>query len=321
MSTYTDDMVRAKMLAAALPSDVDSVVRSIIDAGGAADYIAVKGWWPVKITGGGHTLTIWVAPDYAALGSSYRISRTTPFGAQSVADTWNAILPSYKLLKEIQNASNPKIPFIDIKGAPWHFDVSQIATPAASDAANSGALSALASRGIAPGSALTIGYKKAIVVAPNLDGSKVAIAGGMWPDGSIVQPYATPHPSSYSDYSHGIVLILRKAQLDGHDVDLRMDVFGSTDPSIYGLVSDMGRFDPVYPNAGPSSRAKFGASGGGGGGGGGGGSASPKPSPTPPAPPAPPTSSGTSIASVLIGIGVAAAIGGGVLYSLFRWIP
>jgi hypothetical protein len=151
--------------------------------------------------------------------------------------------------------------YIDVKGAPWHVPTAKIETPEASIDANDGALAAFAKLGIDPGDHLTIGYKKSIVVGPNLDGSKVAIYGGAGgtadPPWNVIQPYSTIHTSDYSDYSHGIVLVSRKAELDGEPVDLRLDVFGSKDPAIYGLVSDQGRFDPIFPNAGPKSRAMF----------------------------------------------------------------
>lgn len=311
---YTDDEVKSQLDGAETPHDVDIAVASILDSGGMPDYITKIPWKPVVIHGGGHTLEIRVASDYAGLGQGYRLSRLTPYGAQDYADRIDSILPSKKLLNDIENASSPQIPYIDVKGAPWHIPLAQIGTPAAADAANDGASAEYAKRGIRQGDALTIGYKKAIVVAPNLDGSKVAIAGGRWPGGGIVQPFAEPHPSSYSDYSHGIVLVARGALLDGTPVDLRTKVFGSTDPTIYSLVSDQGRFDPVFPNAGPGSRAEFGSSGGGGGGGGG---STPKPSSpssapkvSPPVAEAPPTTSwGGVIARGLVALGV-----GGLVY-------
>jgi len=260
-NAFTNDEVQSRLDDAATPADVDTVVSAMLDAGGAPSYIADDSWWPLTLSGNGHTLEILVAPDVAALGESFRLARLTPYGAQAYVDRFDAILPSKKLLHAIQNASSPKIPFIDVKAAPYNVPLADIGTPKATDDANDAIAQKYESLGLTPGSALTIGYKKAIVVGPNLDGTKVAIAGGMWPDGSEVQPYGTPHPSSYSDYSHGIVLVSRKATLDGSPVDLRMDVFGSTDPNIYGLVSDQGRFDPIFPNAGPNSRAAFGASG------------------------------------------------------------
>jgi hypothetical protein len=55
------------------PKDVDKLALDLLEEGDAPDYIA-KNWWTwVTITGGGHTLRILVAPDYAALGD-YRLA-------------------------------------------------------------------------------------------------------------------------------------------------------------------------------------------------------------------------------------------------------
>jgi hypothetical protein len=256
-------VVRSTLDAATIPADVDAAVSAMLDENGAPDYIAVSSWQWVEITGHGHALRILVCPDCAALGPDdqpYRLSRMTPYGAQAYADRLDAILPSRKLLLDAQRASSPIIPFIDVKahGIP----LSQIETPEAADLASDLAASAYSSRDLTPGDVLTVGYKKSIVTGPNLDGSRVAICGGVYSNGALVQPYATPHSSSYSDYSHGVTLVSRKAVLDGSPVDLRTDVFGSSDPNVVALVNDQGvRFDPVFPNAGSGSRAEFGGGG------------------------------------------------------------
>jgi hypothetical protein len=256
------------------PAGVDALLETMLDHGGEVPgYIATDFWRWVEIRGGGHVLRILVAPDYLAVGSPpFRLARTTPYGAQAAEDTSNAILPSRKIVREIQRAASPRIPFLDVKGPPFNVPLSQIATANATKLANDAAERAFSSRGISAGEGLTIGYKKAIVSGPGLDGSKVAVYGGIGTSldpasgkAEVVQPYYTGHPSSYSDYSHGIVLVSRKAVLDGASVDLRMDVFGASDPAIVALVNDhhdgagkLEQFDPIFPNAGPKSRARFG---------------------------------------------------------------
>jgi hypothetical protein len=274
MSMISTDTAEATFAGAKTPRDVDAALHEMTNLGGAPRYIAIDDWIPVDISGHGHTLRILVAPDYYAIGG-FRVGRETPFGAQDVADAFNAILPSRKLERDIQNASSPRIPFLDVKAPPWNIPLSHIETHAAVVAANDAADQKFGALGISPGDGLTIGYRKAIVVGPALDGTKVAIFGGIGTNldpttgrRDIVQSYYTGHPSSYSDYSHGIVLVSRKAWLDGEPVDLRVDVFGSTDPAVLSLVNDhvdgaghIERFDPVFPNAGSQSRAEFGGGG------------------------------------------------------------
>lgn len=260
------------------PSGTDDVFLSLLgkEAEGAPDFIT-KDWWKwVEITGNGHVLRVLVAPDYLALGddgSEFPVARVTPYAAQKAAQRLDAILPSRKLVDAIELASNPHVPYLDVKGPPFKIPVSQIETPEATSAMADMRRKAFEVYGIDPGDTPNafpkpvIGYRKTIVVGPDLDGSRVAIYGGRYAQApgqpwnlstaARVQPYSTFHTYDYADYSHGIVLVSRKAELDGHPVDLRTDVFGSSDPHVWGLVSDQGRFDPVFPNAGPKSIAVF----------------------------------------------------------------
>ncbi len=249
--------------------DVDAIVRRALKAGDIPTYIATEPWWGGKviINENGHTLEVLFAPDYGAIDRTHpmRIGKESEFLAQEYADYFNSILPSQKLLRAGEAAANPKIPFIGVQTPSGGADDSVGAVVRANDLADA----AFAKYGTTQDDGrLKIGYKKAYVVKPNLNGDYLAIYGGRWTSaGGLVQPPSghahttgqiagTPN---YSDYSHGIVLVSRKATLDGVPVDLRNDVFGSKDPAIYGLVSDEGRFDPVFPNAGSGTVARFSA--------------------------------------------------------------
>lgn len=264
MSLISTDTAASTLGDASTTADVDAAVMAMTISGGAPDYIAKNFWRWVEITGGGHTLRFLAAPTCYALGDDdapFFCARGTPYGAQAIADYWDCILPSRVLLRHIQASSDPVVRYIDVKGAPYSIPLAKIETPAATQAASDAANARFASLGASPGDGLSVGFKKSIVVGPNLDGSHVAIYGGIGgtydPPWNVVQPYSTIHGASYGDYSHGITLVSRKCQLDGSDADLRTDVFGSTDPAVYGLVTDQGRFDPIFPNAGPKSRAEF----------------------------------------------------------------
>lgn len=235
------------------------------------DYIASNPWPVIKVSNDKHTLLIRVIPDYFALGTDadpYRI-KGSPFLAQKIATVFGSILPSAKLVRDIQSAATAKWAYTDVKGKPYGIPLSKIDTNDALVAANNLAnglyqkaiqetYSTAIPGGIKKfGDGLTIGYRKAIVVGPGLDGSKVAIYGGRWTPASgqkdVVQPYSTIHGSSYADYSHGIVLIKRQAVLDGKNVDLQ-DIFENKDPDINSLVSDKGAFTPTFPNATPGAK-------------------------------------------------------------------
>jgi len=243
---------------ASTTADVDRVARRYLKNGDVPSYIATSFWSYLKIEGNGHVLELRVAPDYFALGTNddpLRLGKTTEAFAQEVADTYNAILPSQKLLRDIEAAASPKIPYIAVqKGGGADDSVAGMIT------ASKKAAAAFDKYGTSPTDGkIKIGYKKSYVTRPNLDGKYLAIYGGRWGEGGgLVQPTSGhAHTEGYADYSHGLTLVSRKAVLDGAEVDLRDDVFGSKDPAIYSLVSDEGRFDPVFPNAGSGSAAKF----------------------------------------------------------------
>lgn len=284
-SDAADDLSDAKTV-----DDVDKVFRRYLKAGNIPGFIASDWWVPVKITGGGHTLEILVCPDYAAVGTSadmLRMGKTSQFFAQEVADKYDAIMPSQKLVDIIEaQASNPKLGFIAVQTASGGADDSVAAVVKA----NTKAEAAQDAAGYSPRDGkIKLGYRKSYVTRPGMNGDYIAIYGGRWSaaGGRVQPPSGHAHTTgqirdtpNYSDYSHGIMLVSRKAKLDGEAVDLREDVFGSKDPSIWGLVSygneapsNMrdGRFDPVFPNTGSGSVANFsigpgesGVSGGGG---------------------------------------------------------
>jgi hypothetical protein len=235
--------------------DVDRVFESFMLGGQVPGYVTDTADWPiVTVKGGGHTLEYAVIPRYWGVGTSADVleaGKTSEFFAQKVADNYDAILPSEKMVRDIQAAANPKIAYTGIQKPDTTADDTTAAVvklKSKVDAALSGV----------DKSANAIGYRKAYVVRPNLNGDYIAIYGGRWDSsGKIVQPTSghahttgqikgTPN---YSDASHGIILVSRQATLDGENVDLR-DLFLSKDPEIVALVSSEGRFDPTFPNSG-----------------------------------------------------------------------
>jgi hypothetical protein len=271
MTTGTD--IEEELSEVSSTADVDKIIWKHVKAGHVPDYIAEDYWKEVVIKENGHELKLLVAPDYFAVGTDddpFRVGKETPMLAQKVADHYDSILPSTKILRKIQEQASPKWSYTDVKSAPYNIPLAKIETHQALVAANNLANKLFEKAGIDPGEEdeTQIGYRKAIVVGPDLDGSRVAIYGGRWSAaGNIVQPYSTIHEAEYSDYSHGLVLVSRKAELDGEWVDLRDDVFGDKNPAIHGLVIDLTaapgvgkaqkRFDPVFPNSGKGSLARF----------------------------------------------------------------
>lgn len=256
----TSAEISALFADAASTSAVDAVAWKQVKAGNVPSYIASSFWKWVTITGGGHTLEILVAPDYFALGTDddpWRVGRTSENFAQDVADKYGAVLPTWKMLKAIQSASDPHIPYIDVKA--HGIGLKDIETAHADNVANAEAKKAFDAAGISPGDHLTIGWAKAFVVAADEDGTHLCIGGGSWDSSgtSYVQTPCSPHVVSYGDASQRIVLVSKKARLDGADVDLVDDVAKSSDPAVYGLIFDGPKFDLTFPNSGKGTVSKM----------------------------------------------------------------
>jgi len=219
-----------------------------VRAGNVPPFIRDQHWRWVEVKAAGHTLRYLVAPDYMSIGTAddFIVFGPTPDEGQLIADSYNAIIPSRKMVTDIRNASTRRLPLSDVKGPPENIPVGKIETVDAVLAARR----LDRARGYDASSQLVSGHRKDIVVGPGLDGSHVAIFGGEGgaQQGWAIQPYSTIHGSYYGDYSHGLRLVSRRAFLDGTEVDLA-SIF--TDPALHVLVSDQGAFVPRFPNAGP----------------------------------------------------------------------
>ncbi len=219
-----------------------------VRSGSVPSFIRDQHWRWVEVKGAGHTLRYLVAPDYMSIGTAddYLVFGPTPDEGQSIADSYNAIIPSRKMVTDIRNAAQKRMPLADVKQPPENIPVGKIETVDAVLAARR----IDRTRSYDPSAQLVAGHRKDIVVGPNLDGSRVAIFGGEGgtTSGWAIQPYSTIHGSYYGDYSHGLRLVSRRAFLDGTEVDLA-SIF--TDPALHVLVSDQGPFVPRFPNTGP----------------------------------------------------------------------
>lgn len=261
MAKFTGTDAAEELAGANGTKEVDALIKGWVKDGSVPSYLKDDDWPSLTIKNATHTLKVLVAPDYAAVGTDsdpFVIGRSSPYLAQWWADYYDAIMPSGKLLMEIERAASPKLVYTDVKGKPYFMPTPKIETPVALENANKMRKAAMDAAGVSPRDGnILIGYRKTMIVRPRLDGKFVAIFGGRWNEAGVrVQPHSGgAHPPTYSDYSHGIVLVSRKAVLDGSKVDLVDDVFLSKDPTIWGLVSDEGRFNPNFPNADVSSGA------------------------------------------------------------------
>lgn len=222
-----------------------------------------------------HKLTLYVAPRYFEVGSDADpfLTPLWPITAQDTANLVGAILPSQKIVDYIWQFADKRLPIgpprgFTIPGADMERTPSWIAH------------SNIVQKQYAGSHNIIAGGKKDLVVGPGLTGTQVAIYSTPFPgEGTALraygplmddpwhpgqkarvplhQPYSTIHHSKYSDYSHGLRLISRKAELDGTLVDIDQLFL---DPVLHTLVSDQGPFLPYFPNVGsaPVIASKYG---------------------------------------------------------------
>lgn len=178
------------------------------------------------------SLTLWVLPDYLAVGSDddrWHVP-LTPLVAQAIADSLGMSLPTPRMVDAIWAAAAVRLEPSPIEPGP-HMTTTPVFLRHSRTVERQRAASG------APG--LTAGHKKDVVVTGRLDPSleRVAIYGWHLPDGQPIQPLYLGHTDQWVDYSHGIRLVSRAVTFDGREVDLRELL---SDPAIADLLSDEG---------------------------------------------------------------------------------
>jgi len=189
---------------------------------------------PISLAYRDHLATVYVMPDYLALGSDedYVIMPMAPRTAMRIARQFGLMLPTRKLVDDIyQNAA--------LRLTPEPMQPGPLMTSNAYYREHDRRIkSQLPLRGT--GTALISGHKKDIVLTPRLSlkPGKVAIYGWHRGDGLPIQPLSLFHHIDYVDYSHGVRLLSRKAVVDGAEVDLARIL---SDAQLNPLVSDEGQ--------------------------------------------------------------------------------
>jgi hypothetical protein len=163
--------------------------------------------------GADHTVSVWFTPDVLSLGCDDDFVRVpmTPSTAQRVADAFGCLLPTPRISDEVWRAAESRLqprPLTSAREA-WTTFVSH-------NAIIQEQLRAV------PNGPVIAGHKKDIVICRSLPESpgKVAIYGWHRDDGKPIQPVSMVHAARYVDYSHGVRLVWKKAEVDGREVDL-----------------------------------------------------------------------------------------------------
>lgn len=147
--------------------------------------------------------TIWVSPDYLAIGSDKDFVRLpmNPVTAQWIADHFACVLPTVKIVDQIYGQAPIKLVPVPFKPSKKMVHTSQYVEH--NEAINR-QLARVKSQG-----RLVAGHKKDVVISNRLNRKKgkVAIYGWHRANGKAIQPLSTIHGNYYADYSHGIRLV------------------------------------------------------------------------------------------------------------------
>ncbi len=179
-------------------------------------------------------VTVWVTPDYLAVGSDADFVRAplSADGAQRVADRLGCVLPTVALVDAIWAAAPGRLSPIPLPPGPTMMSAEYAAEHQRRIEAQREA------RGLASG-VLLAGHKKDVVLSARLWArpDRVAIYGWHRPDGRPIQPLSTVHERSYADYSHGARLVWATCRIDGiaHPIEAVL-----ADPLLAPLLSHEG---------------------------------------------------------------------------------
>jgi hypothetical protein len=186
------------------------------------------------------TATIFVTPDYLAIGSDYDFLRI-PMNlhtAARVAERFGFVLPTRKMVDAIYQQSRvhlvpqPLPAGAAMRSTQYYWDHNELIKEQ---------MHAIGARL----GELISGDKKDVVMSNLLAThlGRIAIYGWHRGAGQPIQPLSTVHGANYADYSHGIRLISEWALIDGRLRPVR-DIL--RDPATAGILSDEG---PIQLNA------------------------------------------------------------------------
>lgn len=180
-----------------------------------------------------YVVTLWVMPDYLALGSDKDFVRVplTPDTAQKIADQYNCVLPNPYLVDLIYRKATKRIRPILFKSS---------AKIVSADAfLQHHRLVQKQLVGVKMGKHLVAGHKKDVILTNRLltQPDRVALYGLHVDENTKIQPMSLANPKSYVDYSHGVRLISNRIQINGVYYSLREVL---VHPTLSKLVSPHG---------------------------------------------------------------------------------
>jgi hypothetical protein len=160
--------------------------------------------------GAAHAATIWVMPDYLAIGSNedfLRIPLSYP-SAAAIAEEFDCVLPTPKMVDAIYKQSAYHLAPQPLPAGPQMRSTAYYVEHQRRIEAQRAGI---------PLGELLAGHKKDVVITNLLFArpDRVAIYGWHRLSGEPIQPLSTVHGAHYEDYSHGIRLVSSTVRVDG----------------------------------------------------------------------------------------------------------
>lgn len=188
--------------------------------------------------------TLWVTPDYLAIGSDSDFVRVPMsfYTAATVARAFHLTLPTRKIVDAVYSQSDFRVDPLPLPPGPRMQSTAYFARH------NRQITRQRAGR---PPGELMSGQKKDLVLTKRLwkRPGREAIYGWHRLDGRPIQPLSTVHGARYVDYSHGVRLVGMTVLVDGVERNF-YDVLA--DPLLSGLLTYEGAFDAPWRLLNPS---------------------------------------------------------------------
>ena len=227
----------AKFVSAMDESMREQAIQAQIALGNIPDFLKkLKPVYldPIFEDGKTITATIFVMPDYLAIGSDRDFLRMPMnlYTAVEIADRFGFVLPTKKIVDAIFKQSafhfipEPMPPGPKMRSTPYYVKHNR----------------KIKEQGLAlhcPLDVLVSGQKKDVVLTNRLvrNKGKIAIYGWHYLSGTPIQPLTTVHHAGYADYSHGIRLVGSTILLNGEPHSI-YEVLES--PKLAEILSDEG---------------------------------------------------------------------------------
>ncbi|SMF13042.1 hypothetical protein [Pseudobacteriovorax antillogorgiicola] len=215
----------------------------------------LKNFVPIDInhrlkTGRTVKATLWVTPDYLAVGSNSDFIRVpmNPITAQRVADHFACVLPTAKIVDLVYQQA-------EVKLKPSTFAPGKHMVRTAQFVKHNDLIKTQMEDHSK--SALVAGHKKDVVISNKLNKRKkrVAIYGWHRLNGKAIQPLSTIHGNYYSDYSHGVRLVAGMMEIDGNMIPVAEVL---QDPVLATIISYEGSLKNTrYPTEGAWTRKRW----------------------------------------------------------------